>query len=182
MSTRTIIHSRRGQTLVEALVAISILTTGFIGIVALLNKSFQLNRITTNDTQATYLASEGIEITKSLIDHDVYSGLPSNEWFGQSFTNTGHYYGIDYRTDTTAGLTVSNATASAPLYLDPTTNLFSYDSSGIRTKFVRDIWVGLSADGYDLDVRSTVTWTDGGLSNNITLEDHFYDWHPMSIP
>ena len=61
-------HSRRGQTLVEALVALSILTTGFFGIVSLLTKSFQLNRTTMNDTQATYLAAEGIEIAKNLID------------------------------------------------------------------------------------------------------------------
>jgi Tfp pilus assembly protein PilV len=38
------IHSRRGQTLVEALVALSILTVGFVGVVVLLTKSFQLNR------------------------------------------------------------------------------------------------------------------------------------------
>jgi len=180
MNHSATIHSRRGQTLVEALVAISILTTGFVGIVALLNKSFQLNRTTTNDTQATYLASEGIEITKNLIDHDIYSGLPGNDYFGQSFPSTGHYYGIDFRTTTTAGLTVSNATNTTPLYYDSNNHLFSYDSSaGTQTKFVRDIWVGRSSDGYELDVRSTVTWSDAASSNSITLEDHFYDWHPL---
>ena len=69
------LHSHRGQTLVEALVALSILTVGFVGIVTLLTKSFQLNRTTSNDTQATYLAAEGIEIAKTSINYDVYYGL-----------------------------------------------------------------------------------------------------------
>jgi hypothetical protein len=39
---------------------------------------------------------------------------------------------------------------------------------------VRNIEVTNS--GEDIDVQSTVTWTDGSLSNVITLEDHFYNW------
>jgi type II secretory pathway pseudopilin PulG len=175
----TIIHSRRGQTLVEALVALSILTTGFIGIVALLNKSFQLNRTTSNDTQATYLASEGIELAKNLIDHDVYeqlSGDSSYSW-GSSFPRSGYYYDIDVNTTSTASLTFSpNQPESTPLYFNLTTYLFSYDTSGATaTDFVRNIEV--TNDGNELDVKSIVVWADGGLSNTITLEDYFYNWH-----
>ena len=67
--------SRRGQSIIEAMVAISILTTGFLGIFALLSKSFFLSRVVADETTATYLASEGMEITKNIIDHDVYTGL-----------------------------------------------------------------------------------------------------------
>ena len=88
-------HSRRGQTLVEALVALSILTVGFVGIIVLLTRSFQLNRTTANDTQATYLAAEGIEVAKNLIDHDVYEQLSGNSSYswGSCFPYSGsHYY------------------------------------------------------------------------------------------
>ncbi|HUC31363.1 MAG TPA: prepilin-type N-terminal cleavage/methylation domain-containing protein [Candidatus Paceibacterota bacterium] len=181
------IHSRRGQTLVEALVALSILTTGFIGIVGLLNKSFQLNRTTTDDTQATYLAAEGIEITKSLIDHDVYTGLAGgNNDFGACFPSSGYYYPIDIETTDCASLLMNspNNPPNTPLFLKPniiggvtTAYLFTTDSFGAApTDFVRNIEV--VNNGNELDVQSTVIWTSGPLSNTITLEDHFYNWHP----
>lgn len=185
------IHSRRGQTLVEALVALSILTTGFVGVVALLNRSFVLNRTTTDDTQATYLASSGIEEVKNLIDHDVYAGLAlssSTNDFGACFPRSGYYYPIDYATTDVSNcsnlsFSTDSSTAATPLYFDPTTHLFSAESSGgTATDFVRYIKVTNVTDATGaliaLDVQSTVAWTNGSLSNTITLEDVFYDWQP----
>jgi type II secretory pathway pseudopilin PulG len=179
------LHSRRGQTLVEALVALSILTVGFVGIVTLLTKSFQLNRTTSNDTQATYLAAEGIEVAKNLIDHDVYEQLSpnSNYSWGSCFPYSGshYYYPIDYETTDCASLDFSNSPPDTPLYFDsnphdPAYGTFSTNSLGrSSTDFVRNIEV--TNNGEELDVQSTVVWTDGAVGNTITLEDHFYNWH-----
>lgn len=187
MRISAIIHARRGQTLVEALVAISILTTGFLGIVTLLTQSFQLNRTTMNDTQATYLAAEGIEVVKSLIDHDVYTGFasggPSTDDFGASFPHSGYYYPIDYETTSTANVQFSTTPPNTPLYFNPTTDFYSVNAfGGNPTDFVRNIKItdnyNTSGGLVDLDVQSTVTWTDNGISNSITLEDTFYNWIP----
>jgi type II secretory pathway pseudopilin PulG len=182
------LHSRRGQTLVEALIALSILTVGFVGIVTLLTRSFQLNRTTANDTQATYLASEGIEVAKNIIDYDVYYGLSqsssTNDW-GCSFElNAGQSadYALEYDTtptQCTKPMTIPQDT-SDQLYFNPDTNLYvySYDDFGTTpTDFVRDVYLSVPIGSPDeLDVQSTVTWSDGGISNTITLEDHFYNW------
>jgi type II secretory pathway pseudopilin PulG len=180
----TNIHSRRGQTLVEALVALSILTTGFVGIVALLTKSFQLNRTTSNDTQATYLAAEGIEITKSLIDHDVYTGLSvgSDDWdqcFDLNPAGGVGYFKLAYDTTTCPPPAYSGPTdyLSDPLYFDPSSTLYSYNPTSfnaVKTDFTR--MVKITDNGNEFDVQSIVTWADGGLSNTVTLEDHFYDY------
>ncbi len=188
-------HSRRGQTLVEALVALSILTVGFVGITTLLTQSFQLNRTTADDTEATYLASEGIEIVKSLIDHDVYFGLAqsssTNDW-GNCFPSSGYYYPIDYETITAAqgttddcsGLNFStNQTDGAtPLYFDPIADLYTTNAAdGTPTDFTRTIEItdgDVGGTPEEIDVQSAVTWNNGELSNTITLEDQFYDWHP----
>jgi Tfp pilus assembly protein PilV len=182
----TFIHSRRGQTLVEALVALSILTTGFVGIVVLLTKSFQLNRTTSNDTQATYLAAEGIEIAKSIVDYDVYSGLPTNNYWQCSFgLNPGQsaHYELEYYT-TVSGCTPLTSVLAAKaqsdhLYFNASTTLYSYDnfSPAVETDFTRDVRVSVPLNSpNELDVQSTVTWTDGGSSDTITLEDHFYNY------
>lgn len=176
---------RRGQTLIEALVALSILTVGFVGIVTLLARSFQLNRTTANDTQATYLASEGIEVAKNIIDYDVYYGLSqsssTNDW-GCSFNlNVGQSadYALVYDTAPTncsAPPLVRSQPNGNHLYFDPVNDTYTYNSFSTQsTNFTRDVTItAVSAD--ELDVQSTVTWTDGGLSNTITLEDHFYNW------
>lgn len=180
---RNTIHSRRGQTLVEAIVALSILTTGFIGIATLLTKSFELNRTTMNDTQATYLASEGIELVKNLMDHDVYVGFASGpgvyDW-GVSFPQTGYYYDIDNNTTSTANLPApKNSPDVTPLDFDPNTHTYNYDAvDGTPTNFVRNIHIAKMLNGNEYDVQSTVKWTDNGLSNTITVEDQFYNWHP----
>jgi Prokaryotic N-terminal methylation motif len=179
--------SRRGQTLVEALIALSILTTGMIGITTLLTKSFQLNRTTSDDTQATYLAAEGIEVAKSLIDHDVYEQLSGDNAYGWGTCfglgpGEAGYYELAYDTiddATTPCPARSLVPLSDTLYFNPTTDLYSYNSFGATpTDFIRNVKVTDSADGNELDVQSIVTWTNEGLSNTITLEDHFYDWYP----
>jgi hypothetical protein len=179
------IHSRRGQTLIEALIALSILTVGFLGVITLLTKSFQLNRTTADDTQATYLAAEGIEIVKNLIDKDVYTGLPNNNDFGACFPLSGYYYPIDYETTVCSKLDFeppSAPPAPTPLYFNSKTDFYTDNSfNASPTDFVRTIEItdDPGASGLvDTRVQSTVTWTNGDLSNTITLEDIFYNWHP----
>jgi hypothetical protein len=182
---------RSGQSLIEALVALSILTVGFMGIMTLLTKSYQLNRTTSDDTQGTYLASEGIEIAKNLIDHDVYQGIGTggvDQWgacFGLGAGQDGHYE-LAYDSTTCAGYKKTQAQAQADhlhiidLNNDTSTPLYTYNATGKVTEYTRDIHVSAPSDN-ELDVQSTVTWRSGNLSNIISVEDHFYKWHPNFI-
>jgi hypothetical protein len=107
----------------------------------------------------------------------VYTGLSvgSTDW-GLSFLNSGYYWDIDYETTSTVGLFHANQMQTSPLYFNPTTHLSGYYTFGATpTDFVRNIKV-TNNNGNELDVQSIVTWTDGGLSNTVTLEDHFYDY------
>ena len=62
--------SRTGQILIEAIIALSALTIGFLGILALLSSSLSLNRVISDNYTATYLAAEGIEVVKNAIDRN----------------------------------------------------------------------------------------------------------------
>jgi hypothetical protein len=169
LTLRTSITSRRGQSLVEAIVALSILTVGFLGITTLLTKSFQINRITGDETTATYLASEGIEVTKNLIDHDVYEGIASGvAGWGTCFNFPATiYYKIDYQSTDCSSF-------------DPLTGLFGDDAAlGPQTIYSREIAV--TNNGNMIDVQSTVTWSPVPLTTqSVKLEDQFYNWHPLS--
>lgn len=167
--------SRRGQSIVEAMVAISILTTGFLGIFTLLSRSFFLSRVIANETMATYLASEGMEITKNLIDHDVYIGLANgtSQWGNCCAPGT---YRVDYAS---MSLAPYLSPVGSPEYLqfDPTNFRYGYAGSA-ATPFNR--WVVIAAPGPDeIQVNVIVQWSTGSFtSQNINLEDRFYNWHP----
>jgi len=181
-------RSRKGQSLVEALVALSILMIALLGIEALLTRSFLLDRVTTDQTKATYLASEGIEIAKSLIDHDVYediaTGGNAGGWgacFPVGVGSPGDNYQFDY---TQVNCPPLNNYDGTPLEFDSTTGLYGYGSKGLYgasltpTSFVREIHI-TEPSANEIDVQSIVTWSTGSVTNqSLTLEDHFYNWNP----
>jgi hypothetical protein len=176
---------RRGQTIVEAMVAMSILLIGLMGVLTLLSRSLLLARTTADQAKATYLASEGIEIVKSLIDHDVYLGIadpavPGAGWEKCFLSGSGRSYDLD--SDPTA-CPFPNF-ANKPLYFSPSTHLFYSDtntnlpSDATATNFTREITI-TNVNANEVDVQSTVTWSTGIVTGqSITLEDHFYNWHP----
>ncbi|HVN26367.1 MAG TPA: hypothetical protein VMT99_01810 [Candidatus Paceibacterota bacterium] len=165
--------SRSGQSLLEMMVALAMISTAFMGIAALLSRSIYLNRVATDETTASYLAAEGIEIMKNIVDFDMY-GTGGTAW--GTDTPVGLSSPI-YNTTTTVGLGVHNDA----LYFDSsagtaTSHLYQY-SAGTRTPFVRKVTVTWPS-ATEIDVSSTVTWTVGpGASQSVVDEDHFYDWY-----
>ncbi|MEK7554693.1 MAG: hypothetical protein AAB518_01765 [Patescibacteria group bacterium] len=101
----------RGDSMIEMLVAISIVAVSLVGILSLVGRSFALNRLTTEQYVATYLAAEGMELVKNLFDHSYLLevqnvGGVSNRFYGWtgagSIAPSGSYglYYLDY-SDTT---------------------------------------------------------------------------------
>lgn len=165
------IDRRSGQSVIEMIIALAMLTFSFMGIAALLSQAFFLNRTATQQTIGSYLAAEGIELTKNIIDNDVYG----NEEWG-TCCRVGNYI-VDY-TDTSLQAAPSGGPGnSQPLKFDPQSETYQYET-GNATDFQRIIKITVS-NAQEIDVESIVTW-DNTLPNpqTIILEDHFYDWHP----
>lgn len=173
------------------MIAISILTVGFLGIVSLLARSFFLNRVDADEATATYLASEGIELAKNIIDYDMYQGTWGTclATAGVSGGGQGKGFELDYATLTSSpvncgSLTPFNSSDPDHLEFDPDTHLYGYNLSTpnpITTSFVRDISFSMpsASNGWEIAVSSTVTWSTGPITaQSVTLEDHFYDWLP----
>ncbi|MGC9968154.1 MAG: hypothetical protein ABSC29_00250 [Minisyncoccia bacterium] len=176
----------KGQSLLEVMIALTMLTTGLLGIASLLGQSFFLGRVIADEAVATYLASEGIEIAKNLIDHDVYAhlavppaGLGWGSCFGTAAANTGgNDFQLDYTTTDCAEIASYDGTRH--LNLDPNTHLYSYQvtAGAVATVFTRDVRVAVP-NANEIVVSSIVRWSTGPLaSQSINLEDRFYNWHP----
>ncbi len=158
--------SRRGQVMIEAIVASSVLVVGFLGMFSLLSRSFFLNRVVTDNYRGANLASEGIEIVKNMLDHNaVASILPWNAGFlnGQ--------YEADY-----GSLALSPYSGQFLLY-NPATGLYGYAVGGSATTFVRKITITFVGQD-EMIVDSNVIWSTGAVQSNMTVEDEFFNWRP----
>lgn len=165
--------ARAGQALVEVMVAVAILTVGLLGIVGLLSRALALNRVVADNYVATYLAAEGIEVTKNIIDSNLLQGMTWNT--GNGVSNCGGSGGIGGCEVELDSLTLRPYTGQ-PLDFDSNTHLYDYSGSALPTSFRRRIVITL-VNQNELQVESTVTWiTRGGGTSEIVLEDHFYNW------
>ena len=156
------ISNEKGYLLIEVMIAITILSIGFLGILGLVSSAIGLNRMVSDQFIANYLNMEGIEIVKSLIDANVMQGKPWNEGF------SGGDFEIDYK----SAFLENNS--SRRISFDSTTGSYGYFGEK-QTPFVRTINIELmGAD--QIKVKSTIKWTGRGGKFETSLEDYFFNW------
>lgn len=164
---------RKGYLLIESMVAITVIVIGLMGIFALLSRSLSLNRVISDRYVASYLAAEGIEIVKNLIDNNVLSGDAWNKNL-----NEGSYQ-FDY-----SAIILPSACGSVcnkVFYWDAVRKIYGFDPTGQKTNFVRKVSIKTIVDRSGLvqsiQVNSVVDWkTRGGANFSVNLEDHFYNY------
>lgn len=154
---------KRGQLLIESMVAISIIVVGLLGLLGLLSRSLSLNRVVSDQFTANYLAAEGIEATKNIIDANTIQCLPWN-----SGLENGDFQ-VNYDSQKL------ESTLGQPILFDAQTGRFGY-SSGKPTTFVRVVKIKL-VSSEEIQVNAVVNWvTRGGGKFEVNVEDHFFNW------
>lgn len=157
------IFNNNGQIIIEALIAIFIITISILVFLGLLARATALNRVINDRYTAVYLAAEGIEIVKNIIDANY---IQHRSW------NSGVSMNRDYEIDYTSKSFLPNQ--NRYLRLDLSSGIYSY-SSGNASPFRRTIYIR-NISQHEIQVNSVVRWSLGGVSNEVDLEDHFFDW------
>ena len=163
-----------GQAMVEAMVALTIIVVGILGIFTLTSRSLSLNRVDADRYVAVNLANEGIELVKNLLDDNITSD--AQPWnYLPGFNSDGNYE-IDYNDP---GLSSIGGVGSARYFY------FSKDGSGYyrypesgeqaNTSFQRVINITTNGRADHIKAVSTVYWVSRGSSYSFSVEDHFYD-------
>ncbi len=168
-----------GQIIIEAIVALSALTICFVGIFGLISTSLHYNRFIANDYTGTYLAAEGIEVVKNLLDSNVISG---REW-GCGFMNGS--YELTYDTQfksTVCSQSVLDPNQSRSLYMDSGSHLYNYNVAAAGTAFTRVVTIEVlesdsNGNPQEMQVNSVVSWNQGAGKQSVNLEDRFFNWH-----
>lgn len=167
----SILNSVKGQLLVESMIGIGITVIGLLGILALLSRSISLNRVISDQFIGNYLAAEGVEVVKNLIDANI---IQKNAW-NLGLDAAGNYE-VDY--DSIA----LESDYSQFLKFDDALNVYNYDS-GTDTPFKRKIIISYPdspALYYEkhIKVNSIVSWTNKSGVFEVNSEDHFFNWQP----
>lgn len=161
-----------GQLLIESIIAISLVVVGMMAILGFLASALSLNRVVSDQLTATYLAGEGIEIVKNIIDSHKGNGKLWNEGLN---VNGPEDYSLQYDDKKLT----DRAFQLGPLLYDPATG-YSYKGGGKETAFKRTVRLTpilLNDRVNEYQVNSVVTWyTRGGGIFTVDIEDHFYDW------
>ena len=170
----------QGQLLVEAMIAMSVMIVGLLGIFYVVSQSLGFYRVAYEQYVAANLAAEGIEVVKNIIDSNVVARNAWNSNIPSSVSPVS--LGLEYNT--------TNLTSIDPtwwdtnLLYDPLEGLYSYTptSTSTPTSFKRVVTIisiphGSNNEIDEIQVNSVVTWeTHGGIPYNINLEDRFYNW------
>lgn len=157
-------RKNKGYILIEAIIAITIAVVGLLGIFSLLSRSLSLNRVVADRFVAAYLAAEGIEIAKNLIDNNILAGKPWNAGLADGT------YEADY-----ADTGLIPATGRF-INMSADTGAYGY-AELVPTLMKRAIRIKNSADGEQITVGSRVNWTTrGGGKFDINLESHVFHW------
>ncbi|MEK7608823.1 MAG: hypothetical protein AAB495_04560 [Patescibacteria group bacterium] len=158
-----------GQALVEVMIAVSILVVGFLGIMTLLSRALSLNRVVADNYIATYLAAEGIEVTKNILDGNA---VQEGRAWNSGFQNGG--FEIEYTS--ARDINTFPGCSGRKLYFDDIAKRYSYTETAYQTSFERCVSIELIDDN-EVKVNSEVRWvTRGGGVFTTNLEDRFFDW------
>ncbi len=164
-------QKNRGQIIVEALVAMTIIVVGLLGILSLVTRSFALTKTVADQYAANSLAAEGLEIVKNLLSRNVEQ-TPSAPF--DAGISTGSFC-VTY-IDTSLGISIPPC---PHLRFDSSTGLYSYAASGVETPFTRTVDIDIDPDGdgifQQFKVVSRVMWSSRGQDFEVKIEDRFYD-------
>jgi hypothetical protein len=167
-----LMREKRGQILVEAMIALSIALISITGFLSLLSQSLSVNTFVGHQYTATYLASEGIEIVKNITDKKFESSRSLGSSVPMMNGITSGNYEVSYDSSTLFPV----AGSGRRLKFDGASARYQY-SAGADTPFVRTVQIeDVRGDGRVMKVVSTVRWQTKGISFAIVLEDYSYYW------
>ena len=163
-------QKERGFTIVESLVAITILVLAVIGATSAIQIGISSYIFSKDQIMAFYFAQEGFEQIRNIRDEN---GLKNQNWL------TG-------LSDCFTACTVDPVVSSAPiacgasgscpvLRQDPTTSFYGYNTAWSPTVFKREI-VLTQISPTELSVLVTVYWSKGIVNREFKARENILNW------
>lgn len=180
-----------GFSLVEMLVAISILLLVIVGPMTVTSRTAKSSSFATEQVQAFFLAQEGLELAQKVRDDLLLNHFSTAASPWSTFTNTSGTYqnchlgtgcGLEWHNSTAGVLaTIQNCSTVANCLLyrksTPTRSMFTHTSTGNQvTPYTRRVYF-TNTGSNAVRVRSVVTWRTGSLvaEQQVEVETYLYN-------
>ncbi len=175
-----------GFTLVETLVAISILSLAILGTFTAIQSALQQSGFAKDQITAFYLAQEAVEYVRNIRDTNALKNLavPDSATWLQGFADTGDPCSsgqaceIDSAHTSVATCSGGGASGCDLLTQDSTTGVFGYGYN-TPTRFKRVVRFTPTAGSpvHEGVVSVTMSWTSGTFAKSFTVTESLFDWH-----
>jgi prepilin-type N-terminal cleavage/methylation domain-containing protein len=164
-------RNEQGFTLIETLVAITVLLLAIAAPLTLASQGLTASRIARDQVTATYLMQEAIEHIRNTRDTNVLTG---DSWFT----------GLDACLAGTCSIDVPQAEidacvgACAVMRYNDSLGLYGYgEGSGWEdTKFTRTVSMEETIAGVEAEITVTVSWADGLAGRSVEMQEHLLNW------
>ena len=152
----------KGFTLIEALVALVILTLALGPALVLSSNISSTASVVRNNLIAANLSQEGVEVIRALRDANWFNGLSFDAGIADGICR------IEWNSNALISLG-----SNPPLKINA--GLYNY-SFGTDTKFKRTVTI-TKINSEELRIISDVTWTErGNRTRDVKVESHLFDW------
>lgn len=184
----SLLHYKKGFTLIEALVAISVLLLSIVGPMTIATDGIKNSIYAKDQITAFYIGQEGIELIRSMRDGNALRGDPWDTGISAACMTSGNPAGcgIDVESLAFVNCTVS---ANCNLYFNPDglligdsqRGIFQHGATPTATIFNRSIRItDVPPDEKEIDV--VVTWVSRGALKTITVQSRLFDQYNAFTP
>jgi len=172
---------KKGFTLVEALVAISILIIGILSAFILVSRSLYTFPFIQDRLTASFLVQEGIELVRNIRDSNFIKKAK-----GENISWDSNLSPKCYTIEPVIGSSSNNIRLndinetncecknSTPLKFDDSRNFYNYQD-GEETNFKRVIQIEKISEN-EIKVTSTVCFKTKNIDFTVSAEDHLFNW------
>jgi len=171
------IQSNKGLTLIETLVAISILLIAVVGPMAIYSRSISDARFAGNQVTAFYLAQEAMEFIKAKVYtnfNESTQAVPVSWLTGLDSCTTANDCKVDIPEDKINWTGSPEPSWGLNLKYDDINGLYNY-TSGSDTVFSRSVDINDTGSG-EATLTVVVSWTNSGVSKSISVKETMFDW------
>lgn len=166
-------------TIIETLVAISILTVAIAGPLTIAQRSLQSALFARDQITALYLAQEGIDLARAYRDRNALTalkGTPTTWLAGLEACTTGSCT-ID---PSTAAVAACSGSGCAALRYDSNTNLYQY-TSGTASRFTRTLKV-VVINATSATIESSISFNTGTVPRTVVARTLITSWYTRYAP